>query len=331
MMESLTAHKIITKNFSFLKLYLNQWVNSEKSLLDDKSIDSFGEFYISVLPTDNNKLNFRVTKTFTRSAIATIELEIENLKWMIKDISDWKDVCDFDIISCPVHFLQVCYSDDKRCPYSGRPKLCQYRNFNLNISCKIIWYGFVDELNSPNLYEHTGNYLFNTEFSDIVIKVQDKKFPAHKIILASQSRVFEGMILTNIMKFGENSICLPDMKVEVANELLTFLYHGKLVKAIDDNDLLMELFKTATTYRIDALKDKCAMILGVNLNIDNVLRLLEMSETYNSVILKQRAMTFIINNRDKIIILSDFRKLCKRNPELMFGILEKFKTIIHNV
>ncbi|XP_057326789.1 speckle-type POZ protein B-like [Microplitis mediator] len=322
MMESLTPHKIIIKSFSF-ELIQEEWKNSEKSILGDESTNLFEEFYISVFSNGLNDLKIRVIKTFTRSAIATIELQIENSKRIIKDIFDWKDVCDFGIISCPVKSMRV--NSSRTC----NPVLdCRF-NVNLNISCKIIWYGFVDELNSSNLYEHTGNYLLNTEFSDIVIKVQDKKFPVHKIILASQSRVFEEMI-TNLMKDQENTICLPDIKVEVVDELLTFLYHGKLVKAIDDNDLLMELFETAEIYKIDALKDRCAMILSVNLNIDNVLRLLELSETYNSVVLKQRAITFIINNRDEIINLSEFKELCESNPALMFGIVERFKTILHS-
>ncbi|XP_057325639.1 TD and POZ domain-containing protein 1-like [Microplitis mediator] len=279
----------------------------------------YGEIYLSALLNSQNKLNIKVTKVVKKSANVTIELQVDGMDRIIKDFSNWTEKCSFDNILCPVRF-QECSLHSTSSSFHDISI-----DYDLNISCKIIWYGFVDELNSPNLYKNTQHYLNNSKFSDIVIKVKDEEFKAHKIILASQSPVFKKILTTDMKESRENCINLPNLDAEVAHELLYFLYHGKVVKAHDDDDLALQLFETAGMYQIEKLKDICAVILSNKLTVTNVVMLLEIGGIHNSFILKERAISFIMINRDDIIPLDDFKRLCIRNSKLTCKIIERIE------
>ncbi|XP_057325979.1 TD and POZ domain-containing protein 2-like [Microplitis mediator] len=309
--------EVIDKKFIIRLRRRNQSADSNRVNIINSP--PYGEIYLSALLNSENKLNIKITKVVTKSANVTIELQVDGMDRIIKDFSDWTENCSFDDILCPVR-IQEC-SEHIASSHSRDINF----NYDLNISCKIIWYGFVDELNSPNLYKNTQHYLNNLKFTDITIKVKDKEFKAHKIILASQSPVFKKILTTDMKESRENCINLPNIDAEVADELLYFLYHGKVVKAHDDDDIALQLFETAGMYQIEKLKEICAVILSNKLTVTNVVMLLEISEIHNSLILKERATTFIIINRDDIIPSEDFKGLCIRKSELTLKIIERIE------
>lgn len=48
--------------------------------------------------------------------------------------------------------------------------------------------GEIDHMN--NLSEHIGGLYLNEDYSDIILKVDDQRFHAHKVILAARSEYF---------------------------------------------------------------------------------------------------------------------------------------------
>ena len=68
------------------------------------------------------------------------------------------------------------------------------------------------------------------QFSDIILRASDgKEFPAHKLILASRSPVFETMFYHKEFKENkENLICFEDIDSELMKHLLDYVYYGDI-------------------------------------------------------------------------------------------------------
>ncbi|XP_057319925.1 TD and POZ domain-containing protein 1-like [Microplitis mediator] len=242
--------------------------------------------YLTVKWEDTGKLQLRIVKNHIKSAAATIEFSTEGVPPLIMDLSDWKDV----------HVTEFPLS--RHCIYS----YANVPRYDLEVICSVIWYGFTDELYNPALYKHMEHYFKNTEFSDVVIKVKDKEFPAHKMVLASHSPVLRTMLTTDMKESNENCITFQDFNEDLVNELLTYFYTGKLEKANDDYNMALKLLEFGGMYQVNELKNICGLILGNNLKLDNVLILLEYARIHECQILKQRAIAFIILNRKQLFV-----------------------------
>lgn len=320
MNQSSTRNTIFSHEFPFKITENNKYVDSERVDLINSS--SNGQFYISALVTDKNQLDVKIFKTFLQSAIATIYIKVADQAYSIIDISDWKESCEIYNIPIP-SYCYKCYYCKKVGPHKEHDLLFTY----FKITCKIIWYGFVDEFKLSDINHDVQNYPNRSEFSDVVIKTRDRVFPAHKIILAIQSPVFAKTLTTETKESKENSIFLPNVDGDVVEELMTFMYERKLEKVYHDDAIALKLFKIAGIYKIKKLVNICGLILSKSLTMDNVLMLYETAKKYDSFILKHRAMAFILINRNDIIPSNIFKEFCIKEPGLMYEIIENLNNI----
>ncbi|CAD6243852.1 GSCOCG00013173001-RA-CDS [Cotesia congregata] len=134
----------------------------------------------------------------------------------------------------------------------------------------------------------------NKEFSDMVIKIRDDEFPAHKILISALSHVFHTMLTTDMKESKENSITFSDTTdTDVIKELLLFVYKGKMDKAETDAELALKLCNFAHMYQINKLKTTCEYILIKSLTNENASTILTEGKLMESVILQQHAIAYI--------------------------------------
>ncbi|XP_057335194.1 TD and POZ domain-containing protein 3-like [Microplitis mediator] len=203
----------------------------------------------------------------SRQAVSIIKLTTVNGTVSTQRIFDWKTHVVFNEILLPVSF-DAC-GDDRTESFNIRSCLIgkNWHYYHVTIVCSITWHGFVDDLYFPDMCKHMKNNYKNTEFSDMVIKVKDTEFPAHKNIIANQSPVFYKMLTTKMKESIENSITFEDIDIDIMEELLLFFYQGKLDKAEVDDKVALKLFEFAEMYQIDKLKSTCEFIVIKNLTM----------------------------------------------------------------
>ena len=66
------------------------------------------------------------------------------------------------------------------------------------------------------------------EQSDIVFVVGKKEFALHKAILAARSAVFAAMFASDLEEKRQGRVQIPDISVEVFEQLLRFVYAGTI-------------------------------------------------------------------------------------------------------
>ncbi len=121
-------------------------------------------------------------------------------------------------------------------------------------------------------------HMFNNPFmSDIKFSCEgsDKKFFAHKYVLATSSAVFYAMFYGELAE--KNSVVhLSDTNEDILEEFLRFLYTDECNLSIDNAMFVLYLAKK---YIVPSLAEKCTEFLEANLALENVFYTFETSSS----------------------------------------------------
>ena len=105
---------------------------------------------------------------------------------------------------------------------------------------------------------------------DVKFRVEGKVVPAHKLLLAAKSPVFNAMFCGELAE-QEQSINLPDCEYEGMLEFLRFLYTEKVY--LSGMNVMQVLYLTEK-YSVPNLTKRCNSFLNLNLDTSNVFSVL---------------------------------------------------------
>ena len=131
------------------------------------------------------------------------------------------------------------------------PVIC---NFWVSVAetCDKYCYQLTDRLMADQMWSAATNCLF----TDIQFDVDGRIFNAHKVIVAARSPVLAAMFQNDMAEARSNKVRIEDMEADVFENLLYFLYTGKLTLSSDSR----ELYAAADKYQVDTLKLLCQEI-----------------------------------------------------------------------
>ncbi|XP_044593882.1 speckle-type POZ protein-like [Cotesia glomerata] len=205
-------------------------------------------------------------------------------------------------------------------------------NDSLTIGIELTIYGDnpMTYSNSITLKEPTSHFvedyrrLFETkEGCDVILKVGDEAFEAHRTILMARSEMFFKLftLATEEKTNTREIITLTDIKPEIFKSFLEFIYTDQVTEI----DLVVEeLLEVADKYLLDSLKDLCAESLLKVLRADNAIRVLSLAERYNVPQLSEHVSEFIVCNAKDVIKTPEFKSMKQSNPSLASILFEKF-------
>ncbi len=124
-------------------------------------------------------------------------------------------------------------------------------------------------------------------FTDLEIKVKDRSLKVHKVLLAASSSVLHERLL----KLPEGSALeLNDLDAEVAEEIINFIYDGK-VKEMEKYS--KELLMVSEQFDMKHLKKICEKHFFENLSFENVFETLKLSFKSKADELKEECLEFM--------------------------------------
>jgi speckle-type POZ protein len=209
---------------------------------------------------------------------------------------------------------------------------CQQPNGSLTFYCKIITHVKIEAsadprpagvaINCPNeLSTQLGELFDKMPSSDVNFNIGDRQFPAHKNILAARSEVFEAMFKHPTKENLTNQIKIDDIKPEVFQELLHFIYTGR-VSTVAMETMAVGLFIAADKYLLNGLKNECENYLLHDMSPDNCIELLLNSNLLNSISedLKKEAAKSFRRFPLQVMATSQWQTLEKENPAALVNI-----------
>ena len=158
-------------------------------------------------------------------------------------------------------------------------------------------------------------------FYDFTIRcADDVEVKGHKIILASQTKFFEGLFRQE----QEKDFVLLDFTSETVKVCLKYLYTGQL-KITGDN--VQDLLMIANYLLISPLTTLCSDYILDNIDLTNCLEILSLADGTGNTRLMERALVLICTNIQEIAEKEKFRFV----PVHLFrSILQSKKLLIRN-
>ncbi|KAG7226670.1 hypothetical protein INR49_001840, partial [Caranx melampygus] len=141
----------------------------------------------------------------------------------------------------------------------------------------------------------------NGRLCDVVIKVDDAEFRAHKIILCSCSHYF-CTLFTGAWRSSDKQIyTIPGVSSEMMQLVINYAYTHSVHVAGDN---VVEVLGAADQLMIPGIIQACCVFLENNLSPMNCLRIWRLVDFYNCNELRDKVFSYILQNFEDICLVS---------------------------
>ncbi|XP_035216425.1 speckle-type POZ protein B-like [Stegodyphus dumicola] len=179
---------------------------------------------------------------------------------------------------------------------------CHYSSEILESSCK-----FISSTKCPYYTSNFRSMYKSGKLSDVNIVVGSDYFPAHKFILCARSSVFSRMFHSEMSESTSSSVVISDVEPDIMDELLLFMYSGKLEKPLEETAML--LYSAADKYDVPALKKMCSLFLKFNFHIRNICSVLQLADMHSDSDLYLSALQFFSIHAREIFLTDEWKEI----------------------
>ena len=148
-------------------------------------------------------------------------------------------------------------------------------------------------------------HMFNNPFmSDVELKCEssDKKFFAHKYVLATSSAVFYAMFYGKLADTN-STVHLSDTNDEYLVEFLRFLYTDECNLTADN---AMSVLYLAKKYIVPSLVDKCVEFFEAIFTAENILTILDQTVQLDEKKLEKKCWDFVELHTSEVVAFKGF-------------------------
>ncbi|XP_068588383.1 kelch-like protein 40b [Cebidichthys violaceus] len=132
----------------------------------------------------------------------------------------------------------------------------------------------IDPMDEPRMYQQTllqdglFELLETDKLVDCVLKIKDKEFPCHRLVLCACSSYFRSIFLSDLEESKKKEIVLEDVEPGVMGLILKYLYTSK-INVTEQN--VQDIFAVANVYQIPSIFTVCVSFLQKRLSLSNCL------------------------------------------------------------
>lgn len=140
------------------------------------------------------------------------------------------------------------------------------------------------------MHQHLHHLLQSRKGTDVSFKVKGEPFPAHQIILASCSSVFQAELFGSIsesyarcieIQDMEPHICFVTIHIYILICCLQVMTDDHTSEGVDENIMAQHLTVTAGRHHLDRLMLICEERLAKKISADNLVTTLVLAAQYN--------------------------------------------------
>lgn len=176
------------------------------------------------------------------------------------------------------------------------------------------------------------SYLIDSQVGcDIVFRVGDETFKAHKLVLAARSPVFRAQFFGLIGNPNLDNIVLEDIEPSIFKAMLMFIYSDKLPNieeltgsaTMSTSTIVMQhLLAAADRFGLERLKLLCEMKLCDDVSADTVSTTLTLADQHRCVQLKAICLKFAAANLGVVMKSEGYKYLEESCSSLLAELLE---------
>ncbi|KAB0345603.1 hypothetical protein FD755_011396 [Muntiacus reevesi] len=138
---------------------------------------------------------------------------------------------------------------------------------------------------------------------DVTLRVEQKDFPAHRIVLAACSDYFCAMFTSELSEKGKPYVDIQGLTASTMEILLDFVYTETVHVTVEN---VQELLPAACLLQLKGVKQACCEFLESQLDPSNCLGIRDFAETHNCVDLMRAAEVFSQKHFPEVVQHEEF-------------------------
>lgn len=148
---------------------------------------------------------------------------------------------------------------------------------------------------------------------DIILKVGDKTFSAHRNILMARSPVFESMLSHDMVEKNSGVIDVNDCDPQAMEQFLLYVYCGA-IENLDESNML-GLYYAADKYEMRDLKEECCDFIKRSLSPTNICKVVPLALNHDDSDLLEHLLEFFCDNSQNILRTAEWQSFLKTDFE----------------
>lgn len=148
--------------------------------------------------------------------------------------------------------------------------------------------------------------LENDKLVDCVLKIKDKEFPCHRLVLCACSAYFRALFLSDLDESKKKEIVLEDVEPGVMGLILKYLYTSN-INVTEHN--VQDIFSLANMFQIPSIFTVCVSFLQKRLSLSNCLAIFKLGLMLDCPRLAISARNYACERFQLIVRDQDFLQL----------------------
>ncbi|XP_037094385.1 kelch-like protein diablo [Pollicipes pollicipes] len=148
----------------------------------------------------------------------------------------------------------------------------------------------------------------DTVFCDVVLRVGEQRFPAHKCVLASASPYFKAMFTSQLKESQDEEVTLNGLEPAMLEVLLQYAYTGAVV--INQSNV-QSLMAASNLVQVLAVRDACSLFMEKHMDASNCLGIHCFAETMNCERLQEVAKSYALTYFSDVAAQEEFLNLSR--------------------
>ncbi|XP_039248327.1 kelch-like protein 24 isoform X2 [Styela clava] len=141
---------------------------------------------------------------------------------------------------------------------------------------------------------------------DVVIRVDRRKFPCHRVVLAANSQYFKAMFSYGLKESREKIVSIHGVSSDTMGLIIEYAYTGRCV-FLKCN--AAEIMMAADLFQFLTLKDAAVKYLHSTVDIKNCLSIRKLAENHSCENLLQKAVQFTREHFKEIVLQDEYLDL----------------------
>ncbi|KAI8519766.1 Broad-Complex, Tramtrack and Bric a brac [Branchiostoma belcheri] len=144
------------------------------------------------------------------------------------------------------------------------------------------------------------------ELQDVVLEVEGRRFPCHRLVLSAASPYFRAMFTSDMAESRQKTVVLQGFDAGVFAEILSYIYSGTLQLSLDR---VQPLYQAADLLQLDYVRDTCSSYMAMNVERSTCLDLYKFADVFSLDIVRKHCLQCIHRNFDEVSSSEEFCSL----------------------
>ncbi|XP_050435259.1 BTB/POZ domain-containing protein 9-like isoform X1 [Adelges cooleyi] len=180
------------------------------------------------------------------------------------------------------------------------------------------------------------NLYLNEKFSDVVLVVDNKRFHAHRAVLASRSDYFGALLYNGHIETYNKDVPIKEGSPTSFKVLLEYIYFGRINLSILKSNIILELLILSNVWRFENLQFSLSEYLCNNIDVHIVSSLFSVALFYQLKELEDASINFIdihtldvLQSKDSLSLSAEALQLILNRDTAYANELDIFRAVCH--